>query len=45
MDLRETGWGGGGEWIHRAKDRDWWRAVVNAVMNLRVLAPRSWLVS
>jgi hypothetical protein len=41
MDLREIGWGGGVEWIHLAEDRDRWRAVVNAVMNLRVLAPRS----
>jgi hypothetical protein len=41
MDLREIGWGGGVEWIHLAQDRDRWRAVVNAVMNLRVLAPRS----
>jgi hypothetical protein len=40
MDLREIDWGGV-EWIHLAKDRDRWRAVVNAVMNLRVLAPRS----
>jgi hypothetical protein len=38
MDLREIGWGE--EWIHLAQDRDRWRAVVNAVMNLRVLAPR-----
>jgi hypothetical protein len=38
MDLREIG--GGVEWIHLAQDRDRWRAVVNAVMNLRVLAPR-----
>jgi hypothetical protein len=40
MDLREIGWGSV-EWIHLARDRDRWRAVVNAVMNLRVLAPRS----
>jgi hypothetical protein len=41
MDLREIGWGGGVEWIHLAQDRDRWRTLVNAVMNLRVLAPRS----
>jgi hypothetical protein len=40
MDLRETGWRGV-EWIHLAQDRDRWRAVVNAVMNPRLLAPRS----
>jgi hypothetical protein len=39
MDRREIGWGGV-EWIHLAQDGDRWRAVVNAVMNLRVLAPR-----
>jgi hypothetical protein len=32
---------GGVEWIHLAQDRDHWRSVVNAVMNLRVLASRS----
>jgi hypothetical protein len=32
---------GGVEWIHLAQDRDRWRGVVNAVMNLRVLAPQS----
>jgi hypothetical protein len=40
MDLRETGLGGV-DWIRLAQDRDRWRAVVIAVMNLRVLAPRS----
>jgi hypothetical protein len=33
--------GGGVDWIRLAQDRDRWRAVVSAVMNLRVLAPRS----
>jgi hypothetical protein len=32
------------EWIHLAQDRDRWQAVVNAVMNLQVLAPQSYLV-
>jgi hypothetical protein len=42
MDLGEIGWGRGGvEWIHLAQDRDRWQAVVSAVMNLRVVAPRS----
>jgi hypothetical protein len=40
MDLRETSLGGV-DWIRLARDRDRWRAVVSAVMNLRVLAPRS----
>jgi hypothetical protein len=40
MDLREIGWGGV-EWIHLAQDRDIWWALVNAVMNLWVLAPQS----
>jgi hypothetical protein len=40
MDLREVGWGGV-EWVHLAQGRDLWWALVNVVMNLRVLAPRS----
>jgi hypothetical protein len=38
MDVREIGWGSI-EWIQLAQDRDRWWAVVNMVMNLRVLAP------
>jgi hypothetical protein len=30
MDLREIGWGGI-DWIYLAQDRDYWRALVNAV--------------
>jgi hypothetical protein len=40
MDLREIGLGSV-EWIQLAQDRGRWRAVVNTVMNLLVLAPRS----
>jgi hypothetical protein len=32
---------GGVEWIRLAQDRDRWQVLVNTVMNLRVLAPRS----
>jgi hypothetical protein len=48
MDLREIGLGSV-DWIQLARDRERWRALVNTVMNLRVLTPRSlfvsWLVS
>jgi hypothetical protein len=36
MNLNGIGWGGM-DWIHLALDRDQWRALVNKVMNLRVL--------
>jgi hypothetical protein len=36
MDLREIGWDGM-DCIDLAQDRDHWRALVNTVMNLRVL--------
>jgi hypothetical protein len=39
-DLREIGLGRV-DLIRLTQDRDWWRALVSAVMNLRVLAPRS----
>jgi hypothetical protein len=35
MDLQEVGWGGM-DWIDMAQDMDRWRAVMSAVMNLRV---------
>jgi hypothetical protein len=35
MDLREIGWDGM-DWIDLAQDRDQWKALVRAVMNLRV---------
>jgi hypothetical protein len=35
MDLGEMGWGDV-EWIGLAKDRNWWRTLVNSVLNLRV---------
>jgi hypothetical protein len=35
MDLQEVGWEVM-DWIDVVQDRDRWRAVVNAAMNLRV---------
>jgi hypothetical protein len=35
MDLGKVRWGGM-DWIYLAQDRNRWRALVNAVMNLRV---------
>jgi hypothetical protein len=35
MDLQELGWRDR-DWIDLAEDKDWWRALVSAVMNLRV---------
>ena len=35
MDFQEMGWGDM-DWIDLAQDRNRWRALVNAVMNLRV---------
>jgi hypothetical protein len=34
IDVKEIGWGV--DWIELAQDRDRWRALVNAVMNLRI---------
>jgi len=35
MDLQEVGCGCI-DWMERALDRDWWRALANAVMKLQV---------
>jgi hypothetical protein len=42
--LKVIGWGSV-EWIYLARDSDHWRAVVNAMMNLQVLAQWSQLLS
>jgi hypothetical protein len=43
IDLREISWGSV-DWIQMAQDRDLWRALVNTVMNIRVLAPPEFLM-
>jgi hypothetical protein len=35
MDLKETGWEDV-DWMHLAQNRDQWRALMNALMNLRI---------
>jgi hypothetical protein len=35
MDLREVGWGDM-DWIDLVQDRDMWRAVVDAVMDIQI---------
>jgi hypothetical protein len=35
VDIQEMGWSGV-DWIELAEDGDRWRALVNAVMNLRI---------
>jgi hypothetical protein len=40
MDLREIGWEDF-EWVQLVRDRSKWRAIVNAVMNLRLLVSQS----
>jgi hypothetical protein len=39
MNFVETG-SAGVEWSQLAQDRDWWRALVNTMTNLHVLATR-----
>jgi hypothetical protein len=34
MDVGEIEWSGT-DWFHVTEDRDWWRALVSTVVNLR----------
>ena len=43
MDLGEIGINAG-NWVDSARDRNCWRALVNAALNLRVHKPWSYLV-
>ena len=36
MDLQEVGWGGRGDWMELAQDRDRWQALVGRVRDFRV---------
>jgi len=36
MELQEMEWGKGMDWIDLAQDRGRWRALVKAIMSLRV---------
>jgi hypothetical protein len=40
MDLLEIGWGGV-DWIGLVQDGDRWRALVNSVLNLRVVGGKA----
>jgi hypothetical protein len=40
MNVRENGWGSV-KWVHLAQDRSRWRALVNIVINMQLLTPRS----
>jgi hypothetical protein len=40
MDIVDVGWGDV-DWIGLAQDRDRWRALVNSVLNLRVVGGKA----
>lgn len=44
MDLRKTGYDNGG-WIEQGQDRVQRRAMTSAVLNLRDLLQKSWLIN